>query len=193
MSRTLAFVVMGTLIGATSVPAVAADHPVGAYDDYFQPQAVTVAQGDTVTFTNHGAHDHRPLSDQGFFASYLLDPGESSQIAFRHAGTYPYHCQFHAAMTGKVRVPMRATGTPSTGWTLQWSNQVPTPSGYRFDVQIKRPGDDGFSNWKGNVTTNKAAFNPSTNGTYAFRARTEKYVVSWHASNWSPVLKVSIS
>ena len=38
------------------------------------------------------------------------------------------------------------SGSLTTVFTITWASGAP-PSGYKFDVQIKRPGDTDFSDW----------------------------------------------
>jgi hypothetical protein len=113
-------------------------------------------------------------------------------LTFRDAGTFHYHCAIHTDMTASIRVPIKASGSSSTGWTLRWSGRTSTPTNRSFDVQIKRPGSTAFVGWKTNTKSRTAFFNPTTNGTYAFRARTDN-LSNGSSSGWSPTKSVSIS
>jgi len=72
----------------------------------FNPGAIEVAVGDTVTWTNSdsAAHTATQLPSGSGFQSGTLDPGASYSFTFDTPGTYDYHCEFHAGMTGQVIV-----------------------------------------------------------------------------------------
>jgi plastocyanin len=70
----------------------------------FTPAEITIAPGETVTWTNddgapHGLeyHDRAPGTD-------LLLPGASFSRRFDQPGTYDYNCSIHPYMTGRVIV-----------------------------------------------------------------------------------------
>jgi plastocyanin len=77
---------------------------VAIEDFYFEPANIAVNPGDTITWTNEGAHPHTVTSDDGQFDSETLMPGESFSVTFEGAGTFPYHCEIHPSMTGSVTV-----------------------------------------------------------------------------------------
>jgi len=71
----------------------------------FAPQSITVAAGTEITWTNKDAAPHTVTSDDGKFASSgNLAQGETYKVTFTTAGTYPYHCEIHPAMTATVIV-----------------------------------------------------------------------------------------
>ena len=84
-------------------------------DNAYSPSGVTVKAGGTVTWTNTDAVTHSVTSDAAGFSGGDLggtttDPygGMSSggrlQATFGSAGTYAYHCNYHATMHGTVTV-----------------------------------------------------------------------------------------
>jgi plastocyanin len=77
---------------------------VTLYDDSFQPGQITVPAGTTVRWVNVGQHRHTVTSDTGLWDSRELDSGEGYAHTFTVAGTYPYHCRFHAREMGGVVV-----------------------------------------------------------------------------------------
>jgi plastocyanin len=77
---------------------------VAIEDFYFEPANVAVNPGDTITWTNEGAHPHTVTSDDGQFDSETLMPGDSFSVTFTGAGTLGYHCEIHPSMTGSVTV-----------------------------------------------------------------------------------------
>jgi plastocyanin len=174
-------------------PAAAATVSVSIMDFGFAPVAPTVSQGSTVKWTQLDAGvQHTTTSNALFWRSARLDQGQTFQTTFWSAGSFGYHCELHPDMTGTIRVPLKASGTASTGWTIRWSSQSSTPTNRAFDVQIKRPGSTTFVGWRTDVTSRSAFFNPSKNGTYQFRARTRN-LSNGKNSGWSPTKSVKIS
>jgi plastocyanin len=70
----------------------------------FEDNTVTIKVGDTVTWTNHDSATHTVAADDGSFKSGNLKNNASFSQTFDTAGTYSYHCGFHASMTGTVIV-----------------------------------------------------------------------------------------
>jgi plastocyanin len=70
----------------------------------FGPEALTVAVGTTVTWTNRDDIPHTVVSTDGVFKSKVLDTDEKFSYTFVKAGTFPYFCSIHPKMTGKVVV-----------------------------------------------------------------------------------------
>ncbi len=70
----------------------------------FGPQALTIAAGTTVTWTNRDDIPHTVVSNDGAFKSKVLDTDERFSYTFTKAGTYPYFCSIHPKMTAKVVV-----------------------------------------------------------------------------------------
>ncbi len=72
----------------------------------FAPQALTVAVGTTVTWTNRDDIPHTVVStdDPKAFKSKVLDTDEKFSFTFSKPGSYAYFCSVHPKMTGKVTV-----------------------------------------------------------------------------------------
>lgn len=77
----------------------------------FSPQAITVSQGSTVTWTNQDSAEHQIINDASgsnaegaVFKSTLLPNGASYSFRFDIPGTYPYHCSIHPSMKGTITV-----------------------------------------------------------------------------------------
>jgi plastocyanin len=75
----------------------------------FEPKAVTVPVGTTVTWVNQDAFAHTVTagtrgSPSGVFDSANLAAGASFSFTFTKAGTFPYFCAIHAGMDGTVTV-----------------------------------------------------------------------------------------
>lgn len=77
----------------------------------FEPEAITVPDGTTVTWTNSDrfTHNVRLLDDGGDILE--LAPGESVSFTFRGAGEHRYDCSFHPNdMSGVVVVTAPSAG-----------------------------------------------------------------------------------
>lgn len=70
----------------------------------FEASTITIKVGDTVTWTNHDDSPHSVVADDGSFKSNSLKNDASFSQTFGTAGTFSYHCGFHASMTGIVIV-----------------------------------------------------------------------------------------
>jgi plastocyanin len=70
----------------------------------YDPSALFVNPGETVTWYNAGGAMHTVDSNTEAFESPTLNPGSSFSVTFDSAGFYPYHCDFHPNMTGMVIV-----------------------------------------------------------------------------------------
>lgn len=115
MSRRRRARIVGSILGFTLLLVAcapgAADEPV-ATDQVnlppsyrFEPAAITVPDGTTVTWTNndHFTHNVRLIDDGG--AVLELPPGESVSFTFAGPGEHRYDCSFHPTdMTGVVVV-----------------------------------------------------------------------------------------
>lgn len=79
--------------GVTPVQTIAASNFA------FTPANVTITAGDVIRVTSQGSHTF--TSDTGAFDASI---GADTCVRFTVAGSYPYHCTFHASMTGTVTV-----------------------------------------------------------------------------------------
>src|SRR5512143_566764 len=63
----------------------------------FEPAAITVRSGETVTWTNHDNFTHSVQFLDGGLPSKptLMDPGQASTFTFTTPGTYHYQCSLH--------------------------------------------------------------------------------------------------
>jgi plastocyanin len=119
MVRTVSrsIVVAGVLGLALVLPlapaALAADHAVDIAGFAFSPQSVTVAVGDTVTWSNADAQNHTATANGGSFDTGTIGGNTSKSVTFSTAGTFAYHCKIHPSMTGTIVVEA-AAGPPPT-------------------------------------------------------------------------------
>lgn len=70
----------------------------------YAPPSLTVKAGTMITVTNRDATAHTVTGKQGGFDSGSVAPGRSVALTVRKPGTYTYYCQFHAFMTGTIKV-----------------------------------------------------------------------------------------
>jgi plastocyanin len=161
-------------------PAARAGASVTVTSFLFSPKAVTVSVGRSVTWNFEATHT--TTSSQGFWDSGSRGSGASFSRAFTSSGSYPYLCTIHPSMRGAVNVPVKATGSPTAGWTLRWST-APGTGSTTFDVQVRKPGRTAWKPFETDTTLATTDYNPSKAGKYAVRARTTE---GNNTSSWSP-------
>jgi plastocyanin len=85
-------------------PAAVATTTVDLPKSYrFEPPAITVDVGATVTWTNHDEFTHNVTFESD--AALVMKPGESVTRAFPTPGTYAYFCSLHPKdMQGSITV-----------------------------------------------------------------------------------------
>jgi len=96
-----------TTTGSSGSSTPAAPGQVAIVDYDFTPNTVTVAVGDTVTWTNQDRSDHWVVSAPTSPASFDLGRQTTSAAVshtFTAPGSYPYFCNLHNYMKGTVEV-----------------------------------------------------------------------------------------
>lgn len=117
-----------TQTGAAGEPAeseaAAGENAVTLKGLSFQPDAIQVAAGTEVTWTNEDAQvrhtitagtpgeraipgsgeEDEPPSKAGEFEGMVADAGDTFSFTFAEAGAYAYFCEIHPTMTGEVVV-----------------------------------------------------------------------------------------
>ena len=94
-----------------SIPAGASINPTNG----FSPKSTNIKVGDTVTWTNNDNTIHTVISGTGLSdankgkdfdsgLSALTTTGKTYSHQFAKAGDFPYFCELHPAMIGKVTV-----------------------------------------------------------------------------------------
>lgn len=178
-------------IGGTAfAPSVIDVHMV---DFAFNPTDWSDVQGGLVTWGNDSAtNTHSTTSNQKFWTEDA-PPATTRTVQFNQAGTFRYHCRFHAQMTGRVLIALvgPATGTKGVAFNVQWAAATIT-SPLVEDIQVKRPGDRGFSDWRTSQQITNHNYLPKRRGTYVFRAR-ERNRRNGKASSYSQLLSVVVS
>jgi len=70
----------------------------------FNPAELTVAQGDTVVWTNADIVPHSATATDASWDSKAIDAGASWSFVARKPGRHDYYCVFHPNMKGAVIV-----------------------------------------------------------------------------------------
>ena len=92
-------------------PGKAAVVGVAVNDYYFDPNSLSGAPGDTISFENVGSNTHQVVAADGSFNSGPLAPGDSFAFTL---GDQPvaFACALHSSMTGTIAV--QAVGATTT-------------------------------------------------------------------------------
>ena len=115
--------------GSQRRPARAAQtHTVTIVDFSFEPGQLTIAVGDTVTWTNEDGAAHTATATGGAFDSGNMEQGDAFSFTFASAGDYPYLCTYHPEMTGTI-VVQAAAPSPSEGTTPSTAMPNADPGG----------------------------------------------------------------
>jgi hypothetical protein len=116
----------------------------------------------------------------------------SPSPAYIAAGQFGVTDALSHSMQVKVALVVKpGTGTVTTPFTVTWASTT-APSGFVFDVQIKRPGSSVFVFWQMAQTAKSATFTPDAGvGTYQFQALMRK--VAGGTSTYSLPKKITVS
>jgi plastocyanin len=95
---------LGATLPLIAGPARAADHSVSIKSMKFSPAELTIAVGDTVTFTNEDGAPHTASANDGSFETGRLSKGASASVTFAAAGTFDYFCNVHKSMKAVIIV-----------------------------------------------------------------------------------------
>jgi len=118
------------LIGVVvSQQAEAATKTVSIKDFAFTPEKVSIAVGDTVTWTNRETDGtaHRVSFDNGTESADIA-PGRTYSRRFTSKGTYHYICSLHSYMEGTVTVGGGGTAGPAPHPTHTAASPTPSPT-----------------------------------------------------------------
>lgn len=154
----LSLILLLAALLAAAPAASAANHTVQVQDSFFAPRDLTIAPGDTVTWTNMGSLSHNVAADNGSFRcangcdgqggnGSPASNGWSFTRTFDTPGDVPYHCQLHGSaggigMAGTVTV----AGSTSSPGTVRFSSSSYNRSeggGQATITVVREGGDDG--------------------------------------------------
>ncbi|MGA2783734.1 MAG: plastocyanin/azurin family copper-binding protein [Candidatus Bathyarchaeia archaeon] len=99
----------GNRAGNRRIQVVVVKIPRGAAENLhinFEPAVISLQIGvnNTVTWMNEDDDWHTAHSNIPEFYSNLIQPGGNFTHTFERPGVYPYHCDPHPWMTGKITV-----------------------------------------------------------------------------------------
>ena len=70
----------------------------------YGPGKTVGAKGGKVTFLNASKYTHTATNGKGKFDTGHIAPGRSATVRLKQPGVYPFHCEIHPFMTGKIVV-----------------------------------------------------------------------------------------
>jgi len=94
---------MAPMPAATVGPPVATS-AVAIRNFAFNPPAIAVPVGATVTWTNDDIEQHTATADDKSFDSDVINNGKGYSFTFSKVGTFRYSCLIHPDMRGQVIV-----------------------------------------------------------------------------------------
>jgi plastocyanin len=155
LPRIGAIAFLGLVLPVLASPTLVrgATHTVEIGDGFFAPASLTVAVGDTVTWTNTDDSPHTVSS--GAFDSGNLNAGQRFSFTFTEAGTFGYVCNYHDEMTATVTVAeaiapaaaspvASAAAAPAASST---SHDAAAHSGQQPDTALPEPAGETVAAW----------------------------------------------
>ena len=88
--------------GSVSLTISPNKNSVNIQDFAFNPDTLTIKEGESVTWTNQDSAQHNIKI--GDFISKTIGKGESIDYKFDQKGSYDYICGIHPSMKGKIIV-----------------------------------------------------------------------------------------
>ena len=110
LALALVAAVLAGCSGTTTGPVTPPKDASGAYiihmlpSNLFTPKDATVPVGANVTWVHDGGATHNVDDIGGTFVSGNIGPQGTYTHRFTKAGTFHYHCDFHAGMDGTLTV-----------------------------------------------------------------------------------------
>jgi plastocyanin len=151
-------------------PAFAATKAVDITSRGFSPNKVTIALGDTVTWTNKDTVAHQVVADQAKFTSSPMIPaGQSYSFTFTKSGVFTYHDGVNTKRKGTVTVKpgVSLTATPPTvtygATTTLGGNVSSAAAGETVTLNAQECGKKAF--------TKLATLTSGADGAWAYAAK----------------------
>ncbi|MEI6530417.1 MAG: cupredoxin domain-containing protein [bacterium] len=103
----------GSPTSPSTLTAAPSEPTVTIVEFRFEPAAVIIEKGSSLTWINKDSVNHQISFKSGPLnpMSPILKPGESWRATFLEVGDFPYNCTFYPALTGTVNVRL-ATDLP---------------------------------------------------------------------------------
>ena len=164
-----------TLAAAIAVVpgSTAATHQVGITATGFNPNSITIAVGDSVTWTNTDTRNRRVVSSDAPFTSPVLAPSQTFSFTFTKAGRFRYEDpsvqprQRGTVVVRTVEGTVTIAAQPTTltyGRSTTLAGKIGTArSGQRVTIQARRCRDNNFTRI-GDATS-------AADGTWTFSAK----------------------
>lgn len=80
------------------------DQAVEIVEFLYEPEAMTVASGTTITWSNQDKAPHTATARDESFDTGTLKRGDSAEVTLDQPGTYDYYCRFHQFMNATITV-----------------------------------------------------------------------------------------
>jgi Copper binding proteins, plastocyanin/azurin family len=158
----LPFAILGGCLGVGVLPAFAADQSVGIVDYAFQPRAVAVLPGESVSWQAEGAFPHN-VHFEGEPSLGTPDADFAASKSFPTEGEYRYFCDQHPSMRGTVYV--NQTGTVPT------ATPSPTTTATATASPTSSPGSGGSGGAPGGGGSTSGPSPAGSTAVTAFRVR----------------------
>lgn len=189
--KKLILALAASLVLAVPASTSAATITVKILPGAFTPAHVTINSGDTITWTNNTNGQHQVVSNDGNFASSVLNAGQSYSYTFKSAGKYVFHDALHPALKGSATVQ-----GPPPEVTLATSSPILTYGG-SGTLSGKISGAAGnelvviTSKATGQSTTQQVAtLTTSSDGTFTSTVKptvATTYTATWKGTTSQPV------
>lgn len=158
----------------------------------FDPAMVKVALNDSVVWHNVSEVTHTTTANLFNWWDHTIGASDQNSVTMTHAGMWAYHCEIHAGMTGKVKVPMSAPSSTTVGEAVPLVVATePIPDGFVEDVQKRKAGGT-WKLWRSGVTDESTSWTPSRTGTWQFRARLRKTSNGAH-TGWGASITIQVT
>ena len=105
MKMYFAAILAGLAFVLTDAGPAAANEVIVKIENFtFEPAAITVKAGTTITWENADDIPHSIVDDRAKFHSKALDTGDKFSMTLADAGDVNYFCGLHPHMKGKINV-----------------------------------------------------------------------------------------
>jgi len=158
----------------------------------FTPSVRTVSLGRMVEWVMEAPGMHRVHDRTGMdlYDSGLVPPVSRTTFRFPAAGTWGYE-DGTGGHRGKIAVNLDAPATAHLGHAVHvaWAT-AGAPDGAVFDVQVMRPGEHSFSDFRVGTATHGGTITPHLAGAWRFRSRMHD---AHGGTAFSPVRTIRVS
>jgi plastocyanin len=198
ISSVAAVAVLAAVAALTlAAPATTATTNVAITHSGFVPKAVTIQQGDSVTWTNSDSSNHQVTSQSAAFASPVLKPGDTFTFVFTKAGKFSYSDAYDKSFSGSVTVqaPAGSVTLNNSAGLVTFGSQVDmtgavsnNQSGESVSIMEQQCGKSAAAAEKAATATTAAG------GSYSVMVQptmSTDYVAKWKSST-STAVSVSV-